>query len=163
MHTTPGQPQCRRAALAVLALGIYLEAMEWIDFYPWNNIRAGNGQATLDVVIAGVLSILIAWLWWGGRIPALLSAGLIGLWGYFQIVTWWIPYIEGASSGWKKVYAKWFAGSTQILPASPDHLPPDANHFVLQLFVLLAFLLSASAAVAAFSSASSAHSPRPLR
>jgi hypothetical protein len=151
MQDRPGLIQCRRAALALLALGVYLEAMEWIDLYPWNNIRGGNGQATLDFIIAGIVAAQVAWLWWGGRIPALLATVLVGLWGYLQVATWWVPYFEGASPGWKKVYAKWFAGSTQILPATADRLPPDANHLVLQVFVLIAFLLSAIAVFAAFS------------
>ncbi len=61
MQSKPGLIQCRRAAMAVLALGAYLEAMEWISLYPWNNIRGGNGQETLDYIIAG-----LCLCWWRG-------------------------------------------------------------------------------------------------
>ena len=36
---------------------VYLELTEWIDLFPWNDIRQGNGQAGLDVVL-GVLIVL---------------------------------------------------------------------------------------------------------
>ncbi|MGH6871937.1 MAG: hypothetical protein ACREHE_10570 [Rhizomicrobium sp.] len=147
---TPGLTQCRRAAAALLALGIYLEAMEWIDLYPWNNIRGGNGQETLDYVIAGVVIALVAWLWRGGRIPALLALAFATFWSWLQLTTWWIPYIEGASPQWQRIYAKWFAGCTQILPATPGHLPPDANHVVLDVLVAIAFVTAVHAAIAAF-------------
>ncbi|HTQ12955.1 MAG TPA: hypothetical protein VMH86_03695 [Rhizomicrobium sp.] len=141
---------CRRAAAALLALGIYLEAMEWIDLYPWNNIRGGNGQQTLDYAIAAVVAALAAWLWRGGRIPALLALAFAGFWGWLQVTTWWIPYIAGASPQWQRVYDKWFGGCIQILPAAPGHPPPDANHLVLDLLVAAAFVTAAQAAVAAF-------------
>lgn len=150
MRDKSGLAQSRRAAIAVALLGIYLEAVEWIDLYSWNDIRHGNGQDATDYIIAAVIAVLAIWLWIGGRIPALLSTALIGFWGYLQITTWWIPYFAGASPGWKKVYAKWFAGCTQILPATPDHLPPDANHLVLHILIAVAFVLSVSAAIASF-------------
>ncbi|MDE1986862.1 MAG: hypothetical protein KGJ53_00575 [Alphaproteobacteria bacterium] len=93
----PLRIRCSYAAIGVLALGVYIEAMEWIDLYPWNNIRGGNGQEMLDYIIAGVVVALAAWLWRGGRIPALVSAALTGAWTWLQISTWWLPYIEGAT------------------------------------------------------------------
>jgi len=150
METERSRIRCRRAAIALLMLGVYLEGMEWVDLYPWNNIRGGNGQETLDYIIAGVVIALAAWLWRGGRVPALVSAALTAAWTWLQISTWWLPYIEGASPGWKRVYVKWFANCVQILPASPNHLPPDANHIVLQLLALGTFALSVHAAIGEF-------------
>ncbi len=92
--------------------------------------------------------MLVAWLWHGGRVPALLATALTRARSWLQITTWWIPYIEGASPEWKTTYAKWFASGVQILPATPDHLPPDANHVVLQVLALIAFAFSAVAVVA---------------
>lgn len=148
--TMPATHESRRAAIAVLALGLYLEAMEWIDLYPWNNIRGGNGQETLDYILAGIFAVLAILLWRGGRIAALIALAFVALWGWLQISTWWIPYFAGASADWKKTYAQWFAECTQLLPATPDRLPPDANHLVLQALVLIAFVACALAAVRAF-------------
>ncbi|HWA03471.1 MAG TPA: hypothetical protein VG819_08080 [Rhizomicrobium sp.] len=147
---TSAMHNSRRAAIAMLVLGLYLEAMEWIDLYSWNNIRGGNGQESLDYILAGIFAVLVILLWRGGRIAALLALAFTALWGWLQISTWWIPYIQGASPGWKKTYAHWFAECVQILPATPDRLPPDANHVVLQVLVLIAFVASAIAAVSAF-------------
>jgi hypothetical protein len=137
----------RRAAIALALLGVYLEGMEWINLYPWNDIRGGNGQETLDYAVAVILIVLVVWLWRGSRIAALLSFAFCCLWGWLQVTSWWVPYILGATPGWKRTYAKWFANCTQILPSSPDHLPPDANHFVLQLFVLAALVTSGYALI----------------
>lgn len=136
----------RRAAIALLALGVYLEAVEWLDLSPWTtdvSVTHGvNGQATLDLAMGGIIIVLAAWLWRGGWIPALVATAFLTLWGWLQIASWWIPYFQGASSTWKAVYARWFANTVQILPSSPGHLPPDANHFVLQLLILMALILA---------------------
>jgi hypothetical protein len=143
-------PAMKRAAVGVLALGAYLEVVEWANLYPWNDIRSGNGQATLDYAIAAIILVLFVVLWRGGRIAGVVATALMGLWGWLQIQTWWLPYFTGASPGWKKVYARWFSGTTQILPVWADHLPPDANHFALNLLLLLAFVLCAIATVGEF-------------
>ena len=150
MNARVSSPWHRRAAVAVLVAGLYMEAVEWIDLYPWNDIRHGNGQATLDYAIAAVVLAQFLWLLRGDRAGALVAVALMGLWSWLQIATWWLPYFAGVSPGWAKVYAKWFAGTTQILPTWPNHLPPDANHLTLDLLIFSAFLSSLAALIASF-------------
>jgi len=150
VQSKPGLKESHRAALAVAALALYLQATEWINLYPWNDIRAGNGQEQTDIIIALVTAGLVAALWWGGRIAALLATALMGIWGWLQVSSWWIPYIAGATPQWKRIYAKWFAGGVHILPKTENHLPPDANHLVLHILILIAFVLSLAALVASF-------------
>ena len=137
----------RRAALALLVLGLYLEIVEWIDLFPWNDVRRGNGQEGLDVALA-LLFLLMAWglrRRWRG-IPT-ASALLLALWLGLQIWTFWLPYLGGASDRWIRIHHRWFAQTVQWLPAWPRHPPPDANHFVLQLLFASAFALSLHAAL----------------
>jgi hypothetical protein len=138
------------AALLTLLVGLYLEAVEWLDLYPWTTSFAithgDNGQQSIDVITGIVLLAMASALWRGGRIVSVVSALLLGFWMWLQVTTWWIPYFTGASAGWTKVYAKWFAGTTQILPSWPGHYPPDANHFVLQLILAVAIGLCAASA-----------------
>jgi hypothetical protein len=42
----------RAAAVSVALLGGYLQLVEWVDLLPWNDIRRGNGQESLDLVLA---------------------------------------------------------------------------------------------------------------
>lgn len=131
----------RLAAVSVAILGGYLQVVEWIDLYPWNDVRTGNGQETLDLILAGATIVLILGLWFFGRAAASVAAAALAAWIYLQAVTWWVPYFQGASPGWRRVYEKWFADTINILPRTEDKLPPDANHLTLHLLLLLAFAL----------------------
>ena len=137
----------RRAAIAVAALGVYLQAVEWLDLFPWNDIRHGNGQATLDLAMAAATLGLVSTLWISrGPWPAWLAVAALVVWGGLQALTWWPSYVFGASPGWRRVYARWFADTVQALPGDSAHLPPDANHLVLQLLILAALGASLAAA-----------------
>lgn len=137
----------RRAAIAVLALGAYLQFVEWVDLFPWNDIRRGNGQETLDLALAGATVLLCGWLWTRSRLSAIVSSLALAGWAVLQIKTWWIPYFAGASESWKKIYAAWFDETVSILPRTADRLPPDANHIVLHVLILIALSASLSAAL----------------
>ena len=114
----------------------YYQLIEWVDLFPWNDIRRGNGQATLDLVVAGIMLGLILVtsrrVWWAMGI----AAALYGLWLYLQIQSWWLPYLQGASPGWKRVYGRFFGETVKFLPTVGDHLAPDACHIVLQLLIV---------------------------
>jgi hypothetical protein len=152
------KPWSISAAAALALLGIYLQVIEWIDLHPWNNIRNGNGQALLDIALAIIMSGMVALLLAGFRWVAwLVSLGLTA-WAILQIQTWWLPYFAGASPGWARTYARWFADNVQLLPSTPGHLPPDASHIVLHILLLTALAMSVGAAL---SSRPLGGAPRP--
>ena len=138
------------AALFTLLVGLYLVAVEWLDLYPWTTSLAithgDNGQQSIDVITGVVLLAMVFALWRGARTISVVSALLLGFWMWLQLTTWWIPYFTGASAGWTRVYATWFAGTPQILPSSPGHYPRDANHFVLQVILAVAIGLCVASA-----------------
>ena len=136
----------RRAALAVAVLGVYLQVVEWIDLHPWNDVRTGNGQELLDLLLAPVTVMLVAWMWTSRRWAQLTASVALLVWAGLQVTTWWSPYVWGASPGWKRTWARWFADTVQVLPNDGAHLPPDANHLVLQVLIAAALALSAAAA-----------------
>jgi len=128
---------------SLLSQGIlfaYYQLIEWVDLFPWNDIRRGNGQATLDLVVAGIMLVLILVtirrVWWAMGI----ASALYGLWLYLQIQSWWLPYLQGASPGWKRVYGRFFGETVKFLPTVGDHLAPDACHIVLQLLIVSALV-----------------------
>jgi len=53
-----------RASLLIQGtLFAYYQIIEWVNLFPWNDIRRGNGQATLDLIVAAVLGIFIVATW----------------------------------------------------------------------------------------------------
>ncbi len=142
----------RHAAISMLVVGVYLQFVEWIDMFPWNDIRSGNGQETLDLILAGVTFLFVISLWFGGKWAAALSSIGMLVWIYLQISTWWIPYFFGASEGWKRVYANWFSETVHILPSTADNLPPDANHLLLHILILVALVVSMRALLLEYNS-----------
>jgi hypothetical protein len=58
---------------------------------------------------------------------------------------WWIPYLRGTGLERRGFY-RFYSSRTQILPVIGSHHPPDGGHAVLDFFVLLALILSCSAA-----------------
>ena len=136
------------AAIAVSVVGGYLQLVEWVDLFPWNDVRNGNGQETVDLILAGVTVLLVLFLWYGGKFAAITSSLGMAIWTWLQVSTWWIPYFRGAPPGWKRVYERWFSETVQVLPRTEANLPPDANHLVLHILILAAFVMSVRAAFA---------------
>jgi hypothetical protein len=133
------------SAVSQVLLLIYLELIEWVDIFPWNDVRKGNGQEALDVVLgllmAGVvLATVRRW-----RIGMALAVMLYTVWLALQITTFWTAYIGGASPRWQRIYAVHFAQTIQWLPRWDTHLPPDASHFVLQILLVAALITTATA------------------
>ena len=150
ISSQPGLRQSRVAALAVAALGIYLEIVEWVDLSPWNKFVDGsNGQEMLDVALGAGLALLALALWRGGRLAALAATAGLAAWAWLQIDTFWIPFFQGASPAWRRAYEKWFGDTVHWIPASGDRLPPDANHLVLQILIVAALALALNALFAA--------------
>ncbi len=133
------------AVVSQIALVLYLELIEWVNLFPWNDVRRGNGQAGLDVAIgvlmAGAILATARRLRWAMA----TASALYGGWLWLQIETWWIGYIRGASPAWKRTYARFFSQTVQALPIVGDHLPPDASHLVLQLLIATAMVATATA------------------
>lgn len=133
----------RRAAIAVAALGVYVEVVEWIDLAPWNKLINGSyGQEALDVALAVILSVLTVALWQRVPIAPVAAVLMTGTWAALQIAAWWVPYFRGASPAWEHTYATWFADTVHWIPAAGNNLPPDANHLVLQTLIVAAFAAS---------------------
>lgn len=136
----------RAAFVFQAALLAYLEVVEWIDLYPWNDIRRGNGQEMLDIVLGVVMVAALAATYFRWRPGLFGAAALYAVWLGLQVWTFWIPYVFGASEKWARIHAANFAETIQWLPTYGDHLPPDANHFVLQIVLTAALITTGAAA-----------------
>jgi hypothetical protein len=144
-HSGPAAP-IRAAFVWQLLLLVYLQAIEWIDLFPWNDVRRGNGQELLDIALGAVMIAALLATAWRWRPGMWLAALVYAIWLGLQITTFWVPYVTGASERWRKIHAANFAQTIQWLPSHGNHLPPDASHFVLQLLILVTLVATCLAA-----------------
>lgn len=137
----------RLSLFSQIALLVYLEVIEWVNLFPWNDIRRGNGQAGLDIAIGLVMIAAILATTRRLRTVMAIATTLYAIWLWLQIDGWWISYIQGASPAWKRTYARFFSQTIQVLPINGDHLPPDACHLVLQLLIVVALATTGLATI----------------
>jgi hypothetical protein len=127
----------RSVALAVAAqllCAAYLQLIEWAPLFPWNDLSHGNGQETLDFILAGVQLAIALGFWLCSRLEMGLGLAAYSVWMYLQIDSWWRPYLFGS----RKVGPNWyFARTYKFLPMIDSRPTPDAAHVVLQLTLVL--------------------------
>jgi hypothetical protein len=131
------------AVVCQIAAAAYLQIVEWIDLFPWNDVAKGNAQEKLDIVLL-VSQALIA-LWYFRQRLSLMLLGWLSyaFWFYLQIVSWWQPYLFAG----RTVGPNWyFARTYKFLPQIDARPTPDADHVVLQI-LLLAVLVSGAIAI----------------
>ena len=145
-RASPNSSLIRAAFGLQLLLLIYLQVIEWIDLFPWNDIRGGNGQELLDVTLGAVMIAALAATYRRWRPGVWLATLVYAVWTGLQIETFWVPYALGASKRWARIHEANFAHTIQWLPSRGNHLPPDASHFVLQLLLLITLAVTGLAA-----------------
>lgn len=150
-----------KAALASQALlAVYLQTVEWIPLGRWNNVAHGNGQESLDIILAVVQAAILVCYWKRWRWAMLAGAGLFGLWLWVEIASWWVPYFRGGSPPMMRFYQHWFANTYKFLPPIDGHPIPDAEHSVLLALLMLVLTCSVAVIRKTFSEPSPLHSPR---
>ena len=132
-------------------LAVYLQVVEWIPLGRWNNVANGNGQESLDIILAVLQAAILVFYWKRWRWPMLAGLGLYGLWLYLEITSWWVPYFRGGSPNMMRFYEHWFANTYRFLPRIDGHPIPDAEHTVILLLLLLVLTFSLIAVRKAFS------------
>jgi len=143
---------------AQLLCAAYLQFIEWVPVFPWNDLAQGNGQEALDGILVVVqLGIAAGFAYrrrWAMALGLALYAGWLGL----QVDSWWRPYLFGGRTvgpGW------YFARTYKFLPAIDDRPTPDAAHVVLQVSLVLVIITGVAAWRALGRAARSAGSPAP--
>ncbi len=143
------------AAIAAIALAVYLVVTDWVSLPPWNKVddvplrqkvllSLTNYTPLLVIALAVVQDsrILVAVALFVGAVDLLL-----------HIAYWWLPYLRGTSEEQKAERASLFGGTTTFLPPIGDHPIPNAQHVVVGVLMLLMVAATLGAAVAAFSRA----------
>ena len=131
----------RRSLWALGLLFAFYAIDRWLPLGAWNGssgFPVDNPQAILDVVVLCVLAGLFAAvryrLW-----PAMIAGtGLLGLWCYFHVTTWWLPYLRGADTPGELRFHEQLSSNLQLLPRWGTHIPPDGEHIAIDALVLAA-------------------------
>ncbi len=139
----------RAAVVCQLLAAAYLQLIEWVDLFPWNDLSKGNQQEKLDFVLLAVQGVIAVWYWRERLRLMCLGWASYAVWLYLQIVGWWQPYLFGG----RTVGPNWyFAKTYKFLPQIGERPTPDACHIVLQI-LLVAVLITGTIAIVRLSSA----------
>jgi hypothetical protein len=135
--TDKGRHALRVAVATQLLCAAYLQFIEWVPVFPWNDLSHGNAQEVLDVVLAIAQIAFAACFARGWRWP--MATGLAGYtaWLILQVDSWWRPYLLGG----RTVGPRWYFARTYKFLPQIDHRPtPDAAHVLLQILLLLVII-----------------------
>lgn len=156
MEYSPRAVSVRAAVISQLVAAIYLQVVEWVDLFPWNNVAHGNRQEGLDVILLLVQAVVI-WAFLRRTLWLMVAGwGFYAVWLWLQVVTWWKPYLFGGrrvGPNW------WFARTYKFLPAIDQRPVPDANHVVLQLLILVVLAIAGVAIVSVVRAGASRRRP----
>lgn len=133
---------CLKVSLLIqVVLATYFQTTIWLPLGSWNNqpgkrlielIHDGQSTAALGFALVMLFPVLLYALAFWKRWFWLMWLGLFGCgaWAFFQIQSWWIPWIFGPDE--RALHNQRFLEKTfKVLPESPNHPAPDAMHFVL--------------------------------
>ena len=139
-----------KAALVLQALLVaYWLAIQSIDLFPWNDVASGPASDDLRLSVAIntlPLLALMAVFALGVSVLGMVSVAGLAIYLATQLWFWWKPYAWGANPEEQAAYAEGFSRTLKVLPAYGTHLPPDTQHIVLHVLIVLALIASAIAA-----------------
>jgi hypothetical protein len=130
------------ACCSLVLLFLYYNIDRWTPLGNWNGQHywpVQNDQVSLDIFVGVVLLAAIISFRANFRSGMILGTALLGLWVYFHLQSWWVPYFRGVTSPRAIAFHAQFLAHTQVLPKFGNHFPPDAEHTFIDLFVFSAF------------------------
>jgi len=131
------------ACWSLILLFLYYTVDRWTPLGNWNwehSWPVHNDQFSLDIIVGLVLLAALISFRASFRPGMILGTALLGLWVYFHLQSWWLPYFRGVTSRRAIAFHEQFLAHTQVLPRVGNHFPPDAEHTFIDLFVFPAFL-----------------------
>jgi hypothetical protein len=134
--------------LQVLLVGYWL-TIQCVDLFPWNDVVSGPASDDLRISIAiNVLPLLVLTAIFALGVSPLGMVSVAGIAIYLavQLWSWWKPYAWGASGEEQAAYAEGFSRTLKVLPTYGTHLPPDLQHIVLHVLILLTLFATGMAA-----------------
>ncbi len=143
----------RYAAWLHNILAGYLWLITAVPLGAWNLQRGerlvpallqGHGLGAEEVGTLVFISLPALLCWVAYRRRSIWVAGLTltldASWLWMQIQSWWVPYILGTPREWQIKYAQ--GPTTKLLPSFGQHLAPDGMHFVIQVLLVAALVMT---------------------
>lgn len=132
------------ALFCQLALLLFQQLTTLFDLYPFNNVHCFTWKERLaECLINGMLLALpfvgfvfhLSWLEVAALIiyPALLTG---------EYISWWHPYLFGATKSWREKYDRIFCHTLVVLPPIRNHPVPNLEHLLLHALSLLVTILT---------------------
>ena len=132
----------RWAVTAQIFCAAYLQFIEWVPVFPWNDLANGNAQEVLDGVRLLLQLAFAIGFHFRRRWAMILGTAGYGAWFLLQLDSWWRPYLLGG----RIVGPTWyFARTYKFLPQIDQRPTPDAAHILLQLLLLLVLIMAVHA------------------
>jgi len=141
------------ASWCLIVLFLYYNIDRWTPLGKWNgeyHWPVHNDQFYLDLVVGLIVLGAFLGFWLHARVAMILGTVLLGLWTYLHLQTWWLPYFQGVTSPRSMAFHEQFLAHTQVLPRYGSHIPPDAEHTFIDVFVFPTFLLCLIATIQSF-------------
>jgi len=137
---------------SLVLLFLYYTIDRWMPLGRWNgnyHWPVHNDQFWMDVFVCSALVVFIFCFRLNLRAGMIACVALLSLWVYFHLRVWWLPYFRGVSPRGIAFHEQ-FLAKTQIFPRYGNHIPPDAEHTFIDVFVFPAFVLCLIATVRSF-------------
>jgi hypothetical protein len=138
------------ACWSLILLFLYYSVDRWTPLGNWNGEHywpVHNDQFSLDLIVGLVLLVAIFSFRANFRAGMILGTALLGLWTYFHLQAWWVPYFRGVNSPRAVAFHMQFLAHTQVLPRFGNHFPPDGEHTLIDFFLFPTLLFCLVAAL----------------
>lgn len=135
---------------------VYWLATEWIDFFPWNDIRSAKRKDQIaGTILHTILMALCMIAFFVGNKWLMVSACIwFTILLSVEICNWVLPYLFGIhlTEIDKETYGEHFVRTYRFLPPIKDHNIIDAQHTVVILLTMVMWGISFGSLIEAFSS-----------
>lgn len=119
-------------------LTLYFAITHWINLYPFNDRSHVSFQyePQINILMHGIQILSIYGFAYKVKFLMILGILFWSLWLVGHVVTWWVPYIFGASAKQIRDYQEDFGRTYKFLPSYTNHPAPDACHTILGILTL---------------------------
>jgi hypothetical protein len=123
------------ACISQFIFYFYWLTTEWVDFFPWNDIRSAKREDQIKGTIFHSSMMIICFASFLSGIKWLMGIAVIWFTVLLtiEILNWVVPYLFGVHPAEidKEIYAEHFSKTYRFLPPIKDHNIIDAQHVVV--------------------------------
>lgn len=132
------------ALISQILLFAYFLLISYVNLFPFNNLKHTHTDVYYMDRSLGSIFLVLAPFGFIFNIPILMTVGtaLLGLYFLGAVLTWWVPYFSKPSVAWAQTYQQVYKPTLVFLPGKGSKTVPNAEHVILHVLNLAAFVLS---------------------